>query len=95
MLMFWFSGSGVSIFTLMITVQFLTNPIKAISTMNTSFAPYEHKEINLLLPKLAYLALNLLLFGFALYKFSVMGVIPVTTNDWQGIISSRVPKETN
>ena len=95
MLMFWFSGSGVSIFTLMITMQFLTNPIKAISSIQTSFAPFEHKDINLLLPKLAYLGLNLMLFCFALYKFSVMGVIPVTTYDWQGIISTRVPKETN
>ncbi len=34
LLMFWFSGSGVSIFTLMVTIQFLTNPIKSISGVN-------------------------------------------------------------
>ena len=38
MLMFWFSGSQVSIFTLMITINFLTNPLLQISQINTSFA---------------------------------------------------------
>ena len=48
-----------------------------------------------MLPKLAYLALNLGLFGFAVYKFSIMGVIPVTPHDWAGIITPRVPFEYN
>ncbi len=52
---------------------------------------FEHKDINLLLPKLTYIAINFVLLGIALYKFSVMGVIPVSPNDWSGIISTRVP----
>ena len=67
----------------------------AISAVNQAFAPYEHKDINLMLPKLAYIALNLVLFGVAVYKFSVMGVIPVTPYDWIGILSTRVPFEYN
>ena len=80
----------MSIFTLMITIQFLTSPIKAISGINDTFKPYEHKDVNLILPKLAYGGLNLGLFGFAVYKFAVMGCIPTTPHDWIGIISSRV-----
>ena len=89
-LMFWFSGSGVSIFTIMITIQFLTTPIKSISSVNEQFKPFEHKDINLILPKLAYIALNVGLFGMAVYKFCVMGVIPTTPHDWIAIISRRV-----
>ena len=50
--------------------------------------------MNLLLPKLLYCGIQLVLLCLALYKFSVMGVIPVTPNDWAGIISKRVPIET-
>ena len=93
--MFWMSGSGVSIFTIMITVQFLTSPIMAISGVNQAFLQFEHKDINLLLPKLAFVGLNLLLFALAVYKFTVMGVIPVTPYDWIGIISTSAPVEFN
>ena len=93
--MFWMSGSSVSIFTIMITVQFLTSPLIAISSVNQSFAQFEHKDINLMLPKLAFIGLNLVLFGIAVYKFSVMGVIPVTPYDWIGIIDPSVPRESN
>ena len=60
-----------------------------------AFKPYEHKDVNLMLPKLCYAGLNAGLFGMAVYKFSVMGVIPVTPHDWQGIILPRVPIESN
>ena len=88
--MFWFSGSGVSIFTLMITIQFLTSPLKAISNINEMFKAYEHKDVNLILPKLMYAGFNIGLFGFAVYKFASMGCLPVTPHDWIGVISSRV-----
>ena len=54
----------------------------AVSNINETFKPYEHKEINLMLPKLAYLGLNLGLFGFAVYKLATMGCIPVNPFDW-------------
>ena len=95
MFMFYMSGSQVSIFTIMITMQFIMNPIKAISGVNDTFKPYEHKDINLILPKLAYIAINFVLFAMAIYKFSVLGVIPVTPADWSGIISTRVPIQHN
>ena len=63
----------------------------AISSVNESFKPFENKDVNLILPKLAFVGMNLVLFGVAVYKFSVMGVIPVTPYDWIGILSTRVP----
>ena len=91
LIMFYMYGSGVSLFSIMFTVHFITGPIKAIGGMNAQFEQFKHKDINLLLPKLLYFAIQLGLLGLALYKFSVMGVIPVTTNDWAGIISKRTP----
>ena len=90
LMMSYMSGSTVSIFSIMITMQFFMGPIKAITGVQGAFAPYEHKDVNLMLPKLAFIGINLVLMGAALYKFSTLGVIPVTPNDWSGIISTRV-----
>ena len=67
-----------------------------------AFAPFEKKQINLLLPKLTYIFFNAVILAAALYKFSgkknflnaiVMGIIPVAPFDWVGLISSKVPME--
>ena len=63
--------------------------------MNAQFAPYAHKDVNLTLPKLAYCALQFALFCVAVYKFSIMGVIPVQPSDWIGVFSTRVAKESH
>ena len=89
--MFYMYGSGVSLFSIMFTVHFITGPIRAMGSMNQQFEQFKHKDINLMLPKLLYFAIQLGLLCLALYKFSVMGVIPVTTNDWAGIVSRRTP----
>ena len=93
--MFYMYGSGVSLFSIMFTVHFITGPIKAIGAMNQSFEQFKHKDINLLLPKLLYFGVQFALLCLAIYKFSVMGVIPVTTNDWAAIISKRTSLQHN
>ena len=94
-IMFWMYGSGVSLFSIMFTMHFIMGPIKAIGGMNEQFDQFKHKDINLTLPKLCYLGIQLGLFSLAVYKFSVMGVLPVTPNDWAGLITKRVPIEHN
>ncbi len=79
--MFWMTGTGMSIWTIMITVAFVLNPIKAIFGVNSgnskylvniflAFTQFEHKNISLLMPKLVFIACNAVIFGAALYKFS-------------------------
>ena len=93
--MFYMYGSGVSLFSIMFTVHFITGPIRAIGSMNQAFEQFKHKDINLMLPKLLYFSIQFGLLGLAIYKFSVMGVIPVTTNDWAAIITKRVSSQYN
>lgn len=67
----------------MMTGMALINPLKAIGTMNQTFKPFEKEEgINLYIPKLIYLSLQLLAFGVAVYKCSTMGLLPLTSSDW-------------
>ena len=91
--MFWMTGNAMSIWTIMITIAFVLNPLKSIFGVNQAFTQFEHKKINLLGPKLLYLLFNFVILGAALYKFSVMGIIPVAPYDWVGLINSKVPIE--
>lgn len=79
----------------MISVSFVINPMKQIFMVNSVFTPFEHKSINLLMPKLIFILCNSLILAAALYKFSVMGIIPVAPYDWVGLITSKTPVEHN
>jgi hypothetical protein len=45
------------------------------------------------MPKLTYIFCNAIILAAAIYKFSVMGIIPVAPYDWVGLIESKVPRE--
>jgi acyl-coenzyme A synthetase/AMP-(fatty) acid ligase len=81
--MLWMSGSSIQIFSIMMTGMALINPLKAILTVNEAFKPFAKEEgLNLYIPKLTYLALQILSLGVAVYKCSTMGLLPLTSSDW-------------
>ena len=92
---FWMTGTSLSIYTIMFTIQFATAPFKAIFNAQQAFEPYEHKGLSLVLPKLLYIACNCVTIGLAAYKFSNMGIIPVQPADWAGLFSPRVVIENS
>jgi hypothetical protein len=47
------------------------------------------------MPKLIFIFFNSVILAAAIYKFSVMGIIPVAPYDWVGLINSKVPLEHN
>jgi len=85
----------MSVWTIMICVAFMLNPIKSIFAVNQAFAQFENKGIALLMPKLIFIFFNSVILAAAIYKFSVMGIIPVAPYDWVGLINSKVPLEHN
>ena len=87
--MLWMSGSSIQIFSLMMTGMALMNPVNAISNVNKTFSKYENQGIDLKIPKLIFLALQLLALGMALYKCSMMGLLPVTSADWTKYLVDR------
>jgi hypothetical protein len=74
---FWMTGSSLSIYTIMFTVSLSTAPFTALVSVNQTFEQFEHKNLNLLMPKLVFVACNCATICLALYKFSNMGIIPV------------------
>lgn len=92
--MLWMSGSSIQIFSIMMTGMALINPLKAIVGVNQFFAPFTKEEgVDVHLPKLIYLLLQLLGVGLALYKCSTMGLLPLTSADWTRYIPVKIMEE--
>lgn len=93
-IMLYMSGSSIQIFSIMMTGMSLLNPLKAIFGVNQAFSKFEKEEgVDLKLPKLIYLAIQILALGMALYKCSTMGLLPITSADWTNLIPSKVYQE--
>jgi len=81
--MLWMSGSSIQIFSIMMTGMSLINPFKALLATNETFKNFEKEEgVDLKIPKLIFVSLQLLSLGVALYKCSTMGLLPLTSADW-------------
>ena len=93
--MLWMSGSSIQIFSIMMTGMSLINPLKAISGVKQTFAKFENDEgVDLKIPKIIFLSLQLLSVCLALYKCWTMGLLPVTSADWTNLIPDKNYLET-
>mmetsp|Transcript_17978 Transcript_17978/g.30241 ORF Transcript_17978/g.30241 Transcript_17978/m.30241 type:complete len:131 (-) Transcript_17978:89-481(-) len=88
--MLWMSGNSIQIFSIMMTGMALFNPLKAIATINETFRPFEKDDgLNLYIPKMTFLALQILSLAVAVYKCSTMGLLPLTSSDWLSYLPDR------
>lgn len=91
--MLWMSGSGVHIFSIMITFYAVYNPIKSAFTVQQQFTRFEDSKMggperaSLLSSKLIFVAMNMFAMTGALYKMSLMGLLPNTPSDWVSLLS--------
>jgi ER membrane protein complex subunit 4 len=81
--MLWMSGSSIQIFSLMMTGMALWTPINAIASLNKTFSRYDGEAgIDLNIPKLIFISLQIFGLAIAIYKCSTMGLLPLTSADW-------------
>lgn len=94
--MLWMSGSSIQIFSIMMTGMSLLNPLKAIFSVNDAFKMFNKEEgIDLRIPKLIFVGLQILGVAVALYKCSTMGLLPLTSADWVGYLPKVEFKENS
>jgi hypothetical protein len=94
--MLWMSGSSIQIFSIMMTGMALINPLKAIFSVNDAFKAFDREEgVDLKLPKLIFVGLQVLALAVGLYKCSTMGLLPLTSADWVGYLPDVYFKETS
>jgi len=92
-IMLWMSGNGVHIFSIMITFYAIYNPIKSAVGVNTMFARFSDPKMttldrtNLLTSKVTFVLLNIAAMLGALYKMSLMGLLPTTPADWVSFLA--------
>ena len=86
-IMLYMSGTSIQLFSIMTTGMALVNPLRGLASTETAFADFKGEEgIDTRLPKLMYVAMQLLSLGIALYQCSRMGLLPVTSADWTSFI---------
>jgi hypothetical protein len=87
------SKNSINIFSIMITVITMWNPLKSIASTNEVFEKFENEHINLVLPKIVYVAANLAVVSVGLYKCWTLGLFPTTPSDWIAQLPLKQPLE--
>ena len=90
-LMLWMSGSGIHIFSIMMTFMAMMSPVRGIMNMQATFKQFEGMEkVDLAMPKIIFVGLNLVGLSMGMYKLAVMGLLPLTAADWYQLVENRV-----
>ncbi|KAJ2891748.1 hypothetical protein GGI21_004234 [Coemansia aciculifera] len=95
--MAWMSGTGVSIFSILITGMILMSPVKTIMSTQQTFAPLERmgksggggKKQDFTMQKAAFVAINIAGLIFGVYRLSIMGLLPTASSDWLSFIPAK------
>ncbi|KAJ7542370.1 hypothetical protein O6H91_10G103300 [Diphasiastrum complanatum] len=88
--MMWMAGSTVHLFSIGITISALWQPISALQGVSKVFEPYQDGRTDILLPKLAYIAMNVAGLLLGLWKLNTLGLLPTHASDW---VSSLPPPQ--
>ncbi|KAL2236896.1 ER membrane protein complex subunit 4 [Sesamum indicum] len=88
--MMWMAGSTVHLFSIGITFSALLQPINALRGVGKVFEPYKDNKVDLLVPKLVFIALNLVGLGMGIWKLNTLGLLPTHVSDW---VSSLPPPQ--
>ncbi|KAF5748107.1 ER membrane protein complex subunit 4-like [Tripterygium wilfordii] len=88
--MMWMAGNTVHLFSIGITFSALWQPISALQGVGKVFEPYKDGKVDLLGPKLLFIALNLGGLALGVWKLNTLGLLPTHVSDW---VSSLPPAQ--
>ncbi|KAJ3683866.1 hypothetical protein LUZ60_014093 [Juncus effusus] len=86
--MMWMAGSTVHLFSIGITFSALLQPINALRSVGKVFEPFKDPKVDLNVPRLIFIALNLAGLGLGIWKLNTLGLLPTHASDW---VSSLPP----
>uniref|UniRef100_A0A6N2NF92 ER membrane protein complex subunit 4 n=1 Tax=Salix viminalis TaxID=40686 RepID=A0A6N2NF92_SALVM len=90
--MMWMAGNTVHLFSIGITFSALWQPIGALQGVGKVFEPYKDSKVDLLVPKLVFIALNLGGLALGIWKLNTLGLLPTHASDW---VSSLPPAKVH
>ncbi|KAJ0905996.1 putative TMEM85/ER membrane protein complex subunit 4 [Helianthus annuus] len=85
--MMWMAGNTVHLFSIGITFSALWQPLSALQGVGKVFEPYKDNKVDLLAPKLLYIALNLGGMLLGVWKLNSLGLLPTHASDWVSSLS--------
>ncbi|KAF9024768.1 hypothetical protein BGZ52_010378 [Haplosporangium bisporale] len=99
--MLWMSGNSVQIFSVAITAMLMFSPIKALFSMSQVFERYEtvspvkvhFTDSKLALPKVTFIAMQILTILLGMWKLNAMGLLPTSHSDWLAFLDPKTPIE--
>lgn len=74
--MLWMSGNTLQIFSISMLAMAFWQPIQKIIGTNDTFAKYKDSKVDITLPKLVWIGINICAVFLALYKCQTMGLLP-------------------
>mmetsp|Transcript_8964 Transcript_8964/g.14947 ORF Transcript_8964/g.14947 Transcript_8964/m.14947 type:complete len:186 (-) Transcript_8964:62-619(-) len=92
--MMYMSGKNLNIFSISITSSAILSPMAAFFNLDKTFGALSGEGVDLQMPKLIFLALNLVWFAVGMYKMSSMRLLPTTSADWTGAVVWKEMMET-
>ncbi|KAL7270216.1 hypothetical protein RUND412_007083 [Rhizina undulata] len=94
-IMMYMSGNSLQIFSIMMTVMLFMNPLKALSSVGSTFSRFDNERTHgrLWTVKAAYVALQILTIVLGIWKVNGMGLLPTTRSDWLAWERERKPLE--
>ena len=86
--MMYMSGSQLNMWSITIVSGAIMSPLKSIMSLHSTFARFEDPsgKVDLNMPKLVYVILNVIWLGVGLYKMSKMRLLPTMSSDYAGTI---------
>eukprot|EP00760_Papus_ankaliazontas_P034288 PhM_4_TR709/c0_g1_i1/m.52253 len=83
--MLWMSGNDLHIFSIMITVMAIYQPLKAFGSINAIFTPFASDpqlKGAVLQGKIMFFVFNCVALGVGIGKCAFMGLVPTAALDW-------------
>lgn len=85
--MMWMAGNTVHLFSIGITFSALWQPLSALQGVGKVFEPYRDNKVDLVGPKLLFIALNLGGMLLGVWKLNTLGLLPTHASDWVSSLS--------
>jgi len=84
-IMMYMSGNTLQIFSIMMTVMLFMNPIKALSSVGSTFSRFDNERTHARLwpVKLAFIALQIATIALGIWKVNGMGLLPYVIHIWR------------
>ncbi|KAL9940332.1 hypothetical protein V8E36_001037 [Tilletia maclaganii] len=92
-IMLYMSGSGVQIFSMMAVGMLITNPLRALTSLDQPFQRLNSSQHSLAAQKLTFVVCQLACIALGLYKCWSMGLLPTESSDWLAWKQPKTPLE--